>query len=427
MRYREADLDFTGDAKKLLNDVVDDTCFPDKDALLIYNSLKHRLKFRSFGDYLRRYIYRKAGLTKPFKEIPLDEYRLIIQTSFSDNQTPASFSATTSKLSSLSRNWLTQQTVRRNVVFLLGFGLNMSVEDVNMFLTKGIREQEINPKDPFEVICWYCFKNNFNYLKFEELWDIYNTLPPKSPYAANFNTERTISIRNSMRSINSEKELIAHLTKLKVNEKMSAISVTVKKSFDKLYDEARDLVAKIYNSNESDEDDTVRFIQKLSESERLSSLKKQKRIEEFRSKKKVFCREDITESDIEHIICSAIPTDRYGNIIPARSSKLSEQFEGKRFSRQRLRDILQGTVQASRFDLITLNFFLFSQKLDIYPDPKTRYLKFLESSNKILEKCFLGKIYVQNPYECFILMCILSSDPLGTYADVLELSYMVTE
>ncbi len=427
MRYRDTDLDFTGDAKKLLYDVVDDTSFPDKDALLIYNSLKHRLKFRSFGDYLRRYIYRKAGLTKPFREVPLDEYRLIIQASFSDNQTPASFSATTSKLSSLSRNWLTQQTVRRNVVFLLGFGLNMSVEDVNMFLTKGIREQEINPKDPFEVICWYCFKNNFNYLKFEELWEIYNNISPKSPDIVNLNAERTISIRNSMRSINSEKKLIAHLTKLKANDKMSALSVTVKNSFDELYDEARDLIAKIYNSNEPDECANDRFIQKFSESECLGSPEKQKSKEEFRPKKKVFCREDITESDIEHIICSAIPTDRYGNIIPARSSKLSGQFEGKRFSRQRLRDILQGTVQASRFDLITLNFFLFSQKLDVYPDSKTRYLKFLESMNNILEKCFLGKMYVQNPYECFILMCILSSDPLGTYADVLELSYKVTE
>lgn len=427
MRNRETDLDFTGEAKKLLYDVVDDSRFPDKDALLIYNSLKHRLKFRSFGDYLRRYIYRKAGLTKPFKEVPLDEYRLIIQTSFSDNQTPASFSAKTSKLSSLSRNWLTQSTVRRNVVFLLGFGLNMSVEDVNMFLTKGIREQEINPKDPFEVICWYCFKNNFNYLKFEELWDIYNNISPKSPEALNFNTERTITVRNSMCSINSEKALVAHLSKLKATDTLSAISVTIKKSFGELYDEARDLVAKIYNSNENEDNDTVRFIQKLSESERFTSLKKQKRIEEFRSKKKVFCREDITESDIEHIICSAIPTDRYGNIIPARSSKLSEQFEGKRFSRQRLRDILLGNVQATRFDLITLNFFVFSQKLDIYPDPKTRYLKFLETMNNILEKCFLGKMYVQNPYECFILMCILSGDPLGTYADVLELSYAVTE
>ena len=64
-----------------------------------------------------------------------------------------------------------------------------------------------------------------------------------------------------------------------------------------------------------------------------------------------------------------------------------------------------------------------SQKLDEYPESKARYLKFHESMNVILEKCFLGKLYIQNPYECFVLMCILSDEPLGTYADVWELSY----
>ena len=39
-------------------------------------------------------------------------------------------------------------------------------EDVNEFLTKALREQAINAKNPFEVICWYCYKNGYNYLKF---------------------------------------------------------------------------------------------------------------------------------------------------------------------------------------------------------------------------------------------------------------------
>ena len=43
--------------------------------------------------------------------------------------------------------------------------------------------------------------------------------------------------------------------------------------------------------------------------------------------------------------------------------------------------------------------------------------------NRILERCFLGELYVSNPYECFVLMCILSEEPLSTYADVWELSY----
>ena len=417
--------DFTDAAWESLYDAVDDTQFLNKDAQLIYDSLKHRLKIRSFGDYLKRYIYLKAELLEPFSEIPIKEYQLIIRSSFSDNHTPASFSATTAKLSALSKNWLTQQTVKRNVVFLLGFGLRMSVDDVNMFLTKALREQEINPKNPFEVICWYCYHKQYNYLKFEQLWQIYNDTPPNSLDMGRVYSEQTIGVRNSMHSIHDDVALIAHLAKLKANEKMSTMSLTARQCFDELYDEARDLITKMYNAYEAEEyENTVQeYIHKLSYNDRLYDSEKQKRIEQFRSKRKVFCREDITESDIEHIICAAIPTDRHGNLTPSKASKLNDQFAGKRFSRQRIGDILSGNAEVTRFDLITLNFFVFSQKLDEYPESKARYLKFHESMNVILEKCFLGKLYVQNPYECFVLMCILSDEPLGTYADVWELSY----
>ncbi len=47
----------------------------------------------------------------------------------------------------------------------------------------------------------------------------------------------------------------------------------------------------------------------------------------------------------------------------------------------------------------------------------------VEETNALLERCFLGELYISNPYECFVLMCLLSEDPLGTYADVWELSY----
>lgn len=423
--YDIREFDFTNAAWESLYDVVDDTHFLDEDAHLIYNSLKHRFKIHSFGDYLKRYIYLKSGLTEAFIDVPLKEYQLIIRSAFSDNHTPASFSTTTAKLSTLSKNWLTQQTVKRNLVFLLGFGLNMSVDDVNMFLTKALCEQEINPKNPFEVICWYCYNKRFNYLKFEQLWTIYQDIPANTLDIECFYSEHTIGVRNTMYSIQDDTMLISYLSKLKAKIGMSTMSFTAKRYFDQLYDEARDLIATLYNQSEDEvyENKVNKYIHKLSLNDRLYDLEKQKRIEQFRTNRKIYTREDITESDIEHIICAAIPTDRHGNLTPSKASKLKEQFSGKRFSRQRISDILSAKTEVTRFDLITLNFFIFSQKLDIYSDSKTRYFQFENSMNTILEQCFLGKLYVQNPYECFVLMCILSDDPLGTYADVWELSY----
>ena len=81
------DYDFTEAAWESLYDVVDDSHFHDRDAQLIYTTLKYRMKLLSFGDYLKRYIYLKAELTEPFADIPLKEYQLIIRSAFSDNHT----------------------------------------------------------------------------------------------------------------------------------------------------------------------------------------------------------------------------------------------------------------------------------------------------------------------------------------------------
>lgn len=81
------DFDFTDAAWESLYDAVDNTQVLGKDAQLIYSSLKRRLGIRFFGDYHKKYIYLKAGLTEPFLDVPLKEYQLIIRSAFSDNHT----------------------------------------------------------------------------------------------------------------------------------------------------------------------------------------------------------------------------------------------------------------------------------------------------------------------------------------------------
>lgn len=157
------DLDFTNNDIDVMYDTVDSERFKTQDSSLIYSALQKKLIQRPFGDYLKRYIFRKAGLSGHWKDIPLNDYRRIIIDSFEDNSTPASFTPTTAKLSALSKNWLTQSTVKRQVVFLLGFGLRMSTDDVSAFLIKALHERDINPKNPFELICWYCYQNQYGF------------------------------------------------------------------------------------------------------------------------------------------------------------------------------------------------------------------------------------------------------------------------
>ena len=70
-----------------------------------------------------------------------------------------------------------------------------------------------------------------------------------------------------------------------------------------------------------------------------------------------------------------------------------------------------------------MNFYC--SALDLNPEQKiiARYGEFVRSTNALLNDSSMGSLYLANPYECFVLMCMLSEDPLGTYADVWELSY----
>lgn len=423
--FFDSGIDFTESAFDYMYDAVDDPYFRDKDAELIFKALKVRLKAIPFCNYLKRYIYVKAGLSGRYDEIPVKDYQRIIKDSFSDTYTPASFLQVSSKISALSKNWLTQQTVKRQVVLLLGFGLSMGVDDVNEFLTKALREQGINFKDPFEIICWYCYKNGYNYLKFEKLWQAYQDTPANFLDVSVIYSEQTIGLRTSASSIHDDLSLLTHLSKMKTDQNMSRISVTARKYFDSLYDSARDIVAKKYNDSEEEQHlkDIESYRKKMANNDRLYDYEKQKRINQKKEDLYVFTRNDITPSDIEHVICSAIPSDRHGNLLPLKDSKLNEHFHGKKFSRQHLSDILKGEANIERFDLITLNFFLFSQNSENYSNINQRYSSFVDSTNVILENCGMAELYVANPYECFILMCILSEDPLGTYADVWEMAY----
>lgn len=418
-------LDFTNVALESFYDAVDDRYFKDEDARLIYRALMQRMRLVPFSWYLKRYIYNRAGLTGNYLDIPTEEYQAILRDSFRDNCTPASFDSVTSKLSALSRNWLTQQSVGRKVVFLLGFGLGMSVADVNQFLTKALGEREIRFKDPAETICWYCYKNQYNYLKYQSLWQAYEKLEPRHLSRNVLLEEQTAHFRRRAETIETDSELMEYLSTLKLTGGASVMSVSARMHFDRLYDHAREIIAGMYNASaaEKNERDLEQYREKLANNPRMYEYDKLRHIERRREKQVVFTKEDITPGDVERVICAAIPLDRHGNLMPIKLSAFREHFGGRKFSRQRLCDILAGGAEIDRFDLITLNFFVYSQRLDEYPDNKVRYETFIQSTNRILTGCGMGKLYEVNPYECFILMCVLAEDPLGTYADVWEMAY----
>ena len=399
-------LDFTMRGEDSFYNIVDDKLFATDDVSAIFRTIEKKSRYIPFCEYLKRYIYRRAGMTGDYNEIPLSEYQHTIVDCFRENATPVSFSPTTTKLSAQAKNWLTRPGISRNAVFLLGFGLAMNVDDVNDFLRKGLREQGINAKDPFEVICWYCYKNGYSYPKFESLMHAYNETPVGTRDMSSLYNEYTVNLHSAVRNLSSDTALMNYILQYKSENNTSAFSKTVYETFCTLYKQAQAVAADTYNKdNEKD-----------AEVYKARGIRKTER--------KVYTPEEISGYDIEQNLYTAVPKDRNNNLVPDSQSKLHEHFNGYRLTRRRIADILAGKTEASRYDLITLHFFVFAgTRMDAYENKYRCTDAFVASANELLEKCFLSPLYMANPYECFIMACIWSSDPIGTFADVNEAAY----
>ena len=144
--------------------------------------------------------------------------------------------------------------------------------------------------------------------------------------------------------------------------------------------------------------------------------------EEENGGKKIWKPENINASDLEKVICSGIPINKMGNLKKMSASILTKHFSQKRFSRQRITNILSHKLPVERFDLITLEFFIVSQEMED-DDPFNRYKHFLDEIQDILLRCGMGEIYIVNPYECFLLMCLLTDCPLAVFSEIWEKSY----
>ena len=51
------------------------------------------------------------------------------------------------------------------------------------------------------------------------------------------------------------------------------------------------------------------------------------------------------------------------------------------------------------------------------------FQKIIEKMQETLHVCGMSEIYIVNPYECFLLMCLLTDCPLAVFADIWEMSY----
>ncbi len=370
--------------------VVDSEDFEDMDSNAIFLYLYKQMQVVSFKDYLKRYIYESAQIPMPFSEVTEEDYRSLIEYSFAENAAPHSFEPTSTRWVNIVKSWLKNDSARRSTVFLLGFGLRMSAKNVSEFLTKVLKAEDFDFSNRFETVCWYCFSNSLKYAFAAELL---SDDAKRELKGTSFPQKLIESVQEAESCHLEEKDnLLSYLKYLEENKVQENRQKAAYENFFNLIEQAKAVTASIYAEDPVSDDD------------RNAPLP-----------------EEITSADIEKVLCSGIPLTPSGNLQKASLSVLNRQFQSFRMSRQRIDSILKKKQQVDRYDLITLDFFLFSQKE--YELPEDRCRDFIDEINRILSECRMMKLYPVNPYEAFVLMCLLTDYPLGTYSDVWELSY----
>lgn len=417
---------FTPRAEECFYSVVDSPDFSELDSQLIYRALLERLDPIPFGDYLKRYIYRAAGISQPFDTVPLTEYQDILLESFTNQDVPASFQPSTIRLRSASRNWLTQQTVRREAVLLIGFGLKMTRKDVDDLLIKGLHETGLNLRDPREYICAYCYEHSIGFHQYESLAAACKAsvrdADTKADQADLSAAAAAIPAPENVRSTDELLRCAALLAKVRRIPGFRDLAVPV---FMQLYRQAQETTASIFNIAE--QDTAARqseIIEKaLESSDSLYDFQKQDRIQKAREPLHRWTPEEITPVHIEKVIQAAVPRDEHNNLLSARNSALNARFRGVRLTRQRMDRLLAGDMPVSRYDIIMLQFYIHSQKKHAGQSRHAYYREYVDQTNSLLARAGMGPLYTANPFESFVLMCVLSDEPLSTYSDVIEQSY----
>ncbi len=403
-------LEFTRKAGREIQSLIRRKDFSENEGRRILQYLRSQSEMIPFGSYLKRYLSLRFGIKYNHREQDDAQYREFLKTAFSRTHTPRSFHRSSTSLGVLINGWLRAASVSRETVFLLGFALEMPVEDVSMFLTKAICDQDFNLSDPEETIFWYCFRNRRPAMFALEMIEVYQNTdvhgndglqPPQDGARLRIPGDLdsfplpdgpTIRRRSNLlgRDMN-ERELIEYLSQLKQQRQSNRYSRTAYSTFVSLLDRAK------YEIGEMNAEEDLYVFGKEQE------------------------RKNVREAEVEKVLYSGVPVDDKGNLMNISFSSLGKGFAKHRLSRQRMSRLLAGKAAVTRYDLLTLLFLNSVLRDDESPIP--RYRRFVKNADAMLAHCYMGRLNISNLYEAFLLVCLLTEDPLYAFSEVWEQSY----
>ncbi len=367
----ERSYSYTLRAWRHLEEAMNTEAFLERDTEVIFDALSRNLREVPFRRYLKRYLYEKTEMTGSYAQVTADEYQDIIVRAFQDTGTPCSFTpGTSTRLSQAARNWLTRKDVSRDTVLLMGFGLFMSEEDVNAFLTRALHDTRLDPDDPKEALCLYCYRRGYRFDKYRQLADLYRKMDGT--------VDREL-VERGQPANREQSRLVAREDADLLDRLLQGASpdgLTPQKR------RAADAFAALYREEQGV----------------LSS---------------VSAGRNGSPRSVEKLLSASVPPGG-----ETRENLLS--ITRRKLNRQKTHRILSGEQLPDRYDLLTLHFLLESSRLNGEEDGKAVLRRFIDSSNQLLTDCGFGEIYPVDPFDAFLMLCMLTYDPFVTYFDVME-------
>ena len=246
----------------------------------------------------------------------------------------------------------------------------MRADEVNEFLTKALYEPEINAKDPFEVVCWYCFefcsKEQPHYPLNKKLWNQYLDLPDNLQLSS-VSDEKTGVFKSKLQTVHNEPELLRFLQSLKFVDDVSYFGITAYQKFMELYEAIQKHIVDLEDLKE--------------ESSTVTAYK----VQNYLCPGQYVMKKEYLQADKKGI---------YRNI-----------FSAKRLSEQRLSFLLKRKKPVERSDLITMKFLEICLRYEIAEINKgisegamdqelnTRRTKeFFKQTNALLTECFMHEL-----------------------------------
>ena len=396
---------------------------------------------KTWGDHIKRYIFDSIGgeeMSKKFKWISEDgiefeaitdeNIREFIKKVFKENgmrnqgsMNPKSTTTLGNRLTAWLNSPVTSSTLSRDVCFLFCFGLNMD-ENYASYMLEVLRQPEFNPKNYKEAIYYYCICNRTKYANVLEWLQKYEELEPAVDYEV---IPQTQVLRNYLKMIKEaakasqevkEQQFLEYLAILKGLPENMKPSETRAKEFEE--------GCKKFYQIQSEK--SCRMLDKMHtkvENAPKAKTNKQKKKNENLLYKVIFQEEKVNINGVVSLLQSLpsasveIPKELKEMVEQGIISfpELSYHFFDDRIGEKR-------TVEISREELLTIVFLYCSSSMKDDMLEKYNYEErkayFMLEASICLDNCGFGDVYLLNPYELFLVSCLLQKNPLEYFLAV---------